>query len=168
MDLTRLRLGEMLTAACALGLLGVMFLDWFDGRDAWQLSTGRVLLVALIACALLVVVLTVTARPVAMPVAATVITVGVAGLVLLYVLYRVVVNEPGPNDVVGVETGAYLGLALTAGVAAGTWIAMADERTDAPASRRQAERVLAVRGAARPAPPERDPARPPRPARPDA
>jgi hypothetical protein len=162
MDPTRLRLGELLTGACALGLLGVMFLDWFGGRDAWQLSTGRVLLVALVALGLLVVALTLTARPVAMPVAATVITIGVAAIVVLYVLYRVVVNEPGPNAVVDVETGAYAGLALTLGVGAGAWIALGDERTGAAASRRQAERVLAVRGAARPAPPERDPARPPR------
>jgi hypothetical protein len=44
-------------------------------------------------------------------------------------------------------------------IIAGAWRALADERTGSTISLRQTERVLAVRGAARPAPPERDPGR---------
>jgi hypothetical protein len=43
-------------------------------------------------------------------------------------------------------------------ILAGAWRTLADERLGAGDSLRQTERVLAVRGAARPAPPERDPA----------
>jgi hypothetical protein len=160
-DLGRLRSGELLCGASAAGLLIVLFVDWFSGTSGWDsLDVLRFAIAALGALGLAVVLLTVTARPVAIPVAAANITVGVAVLVLLWVLWRVAVDEPGPNEVVGVELGAYLGVLLTFGVGAGAWRSLQDERTDIPASVRQTERVLAVRGAPRPAPPPRDPSRP--------
>jgi hypothetical protein len=160
MDLRRLRSGELLAVVSAIGLFGVMFLDWFGGKSAWEtLTVGDVLLLAVAALALTLVVLTVTARPVAMAGSAASITIGVAALTLLYLLYRIVVNEPGTDAGSAIGPGAYLGLVLVFGCAAGAWRALGDEATDAPASLRQTERVLAVRGAPRAAPPERDPAR---------
>jgi hypothetical protein len=157
MDPRRLRSGELLAAVSAIGLLAIMFLDWFGGGSAWQtLTVGDVLLLAVAALALTLVVLTLTARPVAMAGSAASITVGVAALTLLYLLYRIVVNEPGTDASGEIGIGAYLGLLLVIGCGAGAWRALADERTDAPASLRQTERVLAVRGAPRPPPPERD------------
>ena len=50
------------------------------------------------------------------------------------VLYRIL-NQPGPNDAVEVERGAWIGLAAAALVAAGGWRSM---------------RVEAIPGAARP------------------
>jgi hypothetical protein len=164
MDLRRLRSGEMLALVSAAGLLLTMFLEWFGGESAWEtLAIGRVLLVAVAALTLTLVVLTVTSRPVAMAGSAASITVGVAGLVLLWLLFRIVVNEPGPDAGRDIGAGAYLGLIFLFGCAAGAWRALGDERTHAAASLRQTERVLAVRGAPRPAPPERDPGRPSRP-----
>ncbi|MEJ7797096.1 MAG: hypothetical protein WKF42_01260 [Solirubrobacteraceae bacterium] len=161
MDLRGLRSGELLAGASAAGLLVVTFLAWFGESSAWQsMAIARVVLVALVLSALTLVVLTVTSRTVAMACSAAVITVGTGTLALLLVVYRVIVNEPGPNAVVTVELGAYLGLLLVLGVIAGAWRTLADERTRAPASLRQTERVLAVRGPPRPAPPARDPARP--------
>jgi hypothetical protein len=169
MDLTRLRTGELLAGVSAVALLALLFADWFGGESGWETMTvARVVLVATVLMALTLVVLTVTARPVAMPVAAGVTTVGLAALAVLLVVYRVVVNEPGPNAAVDLDPGAYLGLAAVLGIAAGAWRSMGDERTQAPASVRQTERVLAVRGAPRPAPPERDPDRPPAPSDPMA
>ncbi len=160
MDLRRLRSGELLTAVSAVGLLVVMFLDWFGGGSAWEtLTIGDVLLLAVAVLALTLVVLTLIARPVAMAGSAASVTIGVAALALAYLLYRIVVNEPGTDASGEIGIGAYLGLLLVAGCAAGAWRALGDERTGAPASLRQTERVLAVRGAARPAPPERDPGR---------
>jgi hypothetical protein len=159
-DLRRIRSGELLASVSAIGLLAVMFLDWFGGRSGWEaLTIGRVALVAVALLALTLVALTVTARPVAMAGSAASITVGFAALTLLYLLYRVVVNEPGTDAGSAIGIGAYLGLVLVLGCAAGAWRALADERTRAPASLRQTERVLAVRGAPRAAPPERDPGR---------
>jgi hypothetical protein len=121
-----------------------------------------VLLVAVAALALTLVVLALTARPVAMACSAAAITVGVAGLATLLLLYRIAVDEPGPDAGAAVGLGAYLGLLAVLGCGAGAWRALADERTGAPFSLRQTERVLAVRGAPRPPPPARDPSRPPR------
>ena len=160
MDARRLGGGELLAGASAVSLLVVMFLDWFGGRSAWEaLTIGRILLVAVVLLALTLVVLTLAARPVAMAASAASITVGFTALVVLYLLYRIGVNEPGPDAGADIALGAYLGLLLVLGCGAGAWRALADERTGTPASLRQTERVLAVRGAPRPPPPERDPSR---------
>jgi hypothetical protein len=160
MDVRRLGRGELLAGASAAGLLAVMFLAWFGGRSAWEaLTIGRVLLVAVALLALTLVGLALTARPVAMATSAGAITVGVTALALVLLLYRIVVDEPGPDAGSAIGPGAYLGLLFVLGCGAGAWRALADERTGAPASLRQTERVLAVRGAPRPPPPERDPGR---------
>lgn len=157
----RLRSGELLAGAGALGLLAVIFIAWFGGESAWEaLPVIRVFLAATAAMALVLVVVTATDRPIALPVAAGVITAGVALVTWLLVFYRVVVNEPGPNAAVHLDTGAYAGLLLVSAVVAGAWRAMQDERTGSELSRRQTERVLAVRGTPRPPPPARDPSRP--------
>jgi hypothetical protein len=162
-DVRGLRTGELLAGACAAGLFVVLFVDWFGGRSAWEtMAIARVALVALVACGLTLVVLTVTSRTVAMACSAAAITVGVGALALLLVAYRVVVNEPGANATVTVDAGAYLGLLLVLGVVAGGWRTLADERTHTGASREQTERVLAVRGPPRAPPPARDPGRPAR------
>ena len=161
MDLRRLRSGEALAGAGAVALLVVMFLGWFSGETAWEsMAIARVVLVALALCGLTIVVLTVTSRTVAMACSAAAITVGVGALALALVVYRVVVNEPGPNAVVTVDAGAYLGLLCVLAVIAGAWRTLADERTKTAASREQTERVLAVRGPPRKPPPARDPGRP--------
>ncbi len=159
MDLRRLRSGELLAGACAGGLLAVTFSEWFGGESAWEtMAIARFALVALVLCALALLVLTVS-RTVAMATSMATITIAVGVITLLLVVYRVVVNEPGTNAVVSIDAGAYLGLALVVGVMAGAFRALADERTRAAASLRQTERVLAVRGAPREPPPTRDPGR---------
>jgi hypothetical protein len=160
MDVRRLRGGELLTAAGAVGLAVVLFADWFGGRSGWStLTVGRFLLVLTILLALMLVVVTLRARAVSMAMSAAVVAVGIGTLALLYLLYRVGVDEPGRNALVTVDAGAYLGLLCLLGILAGAWRTMSDERKDSPISLRQTERVLAVRGPARPPPPTRDPAR---------
>jgi hypothetical protein len=155
-DVRGLRGGELLTGASAVGLLAVLFADWFGGRTAFAtLRVTLVVLLALVVLALTVVALTLTSVSVAMACSAAAVTVGVAVLAALFVLYRLVLDEPGPNAAVDVGLGAYLGLAFVVGCGAGAWRALADERTQTPASLRQTERVLAVRGAPRPPPPAR-------------
>jgi hypothetical protein len=87
------------------------------------------------------------------------VTVSLGTLTVLYLLYRVGIDEPGPNGQVSIDAGAYVGLACALATVAGAWRTLADERTAAADSLRQTERVLAVRGAPRPPPPKRDPAR---------
>jgi hypothetical protein len=163
MDLRRLRSGELSAGLGAAALAIVMFLDWFGGRSAWEtLAVGRVLLVLTIALAVTLVVLTLRKRAVSMATSAATVTIGVGALALLALLYRVVLDEPGPNGLVSIDAGAYAGLACVLAIVGGAWRTLADERTDAAASLEQTERVLAVRGAPRPPPPPRDPARRPR------
>jgi len=160
MDVRALRGGELVTALGAAGLAVVMFVSWFGGRSAWEtLTVGRVLLLLTIALATTLVVLTLRRRAVSMATSAATVTVGVGTLTLLYLLYRVGIDEPGRNGMVSIDAGAYLGLACMLLILGGAWRTLADERTGAAASLRQTERVLAVRGAARPTPPERDPGR---------
>ncbi len=160
MDLRRLRAGELVTAAAAAGLAVVLFADWFGGRTGWStLTVGRFLLVLTILLALTVVVVTLRAGAVSMALSAAVVTIGIGTLALLYLLYRVGLDEPGRNALVSVDAGAYLGLLCLLGILAGTWRTMGDERTGSAISLRQTERVLAVRGPARSAPPARDPGR---------
>jgi hypothetical protein len=160
MDLRRLRGGEVLAGVSAVGLLIAMFLEWFGGDSAWEtLTVGDLLLVSVALLGLTLVVLTAQARAVAMAASAAVLTIGVAMVVLLYLLFRIVINEPGPDAAGEIGVGAYLGLVFVFGCAAGAWRALGDERTDSAYARRQTERVLAVRGAPRPPPPERAPSR---------
>jgi len=160
MDVRRLRSGELVVALGTGGLAIVMFLAWFGGRSAWEtLTVGRVLIVLTIALGATIVVLTLRKRAVSMATSAATVTVGVGALTVLYLFYRVGIDEPGSNGEVSIDAGAYVGLACALAIVAGAWRTLADERTAAADSLRQTERVLAVRGAPRPPPPPRDPAR---------
>ena len=157
MDPRRLRSGELLGAAGAIGLAVVLFADWFGGQSGWStLTVGRWLLVLTIALALTFVFITLSARAVSMATSSATVTVAIGSLTLLYLLFRVGINEPGDNALVSVDAGAYLGVLCVVATIVGAWRALADERTGSAISLRQTERVLAVRGAARQAPPERD------------
>ena len=57
------------------------------------------------------------------PVAFSVFTVLAGALAALLILYRIV-NQPGPNDVVEVELGAWLGLLAALVIAGGGWRSM--------------------------------------------
>jgi hypothetical protein len=160
MDVRGLRSGELVTGFGAAGLAVIMFSSWFGGRSAWEtLTLGRLLLVLTIALATTLVVFTLRRRAVSMAMSAATVTVGIGTITLLYLLYRVGIDEPGRNGDVSIDGGAYLGLACALLILGGAWRTLADERTGAARSLDQTERVLAVRGAARPPPPERDAAR---------
>ncbi len=160
MDPRRLRSGELLSAAGAIGLAVVLFIDWFGGQSGWStLTVGRVLLVLTIALALTFVFITLSARAVSMATSSATVTVAFGSLTLLYLLFRVGLDEPGVNALVSVDLGAYLGVLGVVAIIIGAWRAIADERAGSAISLKQTERVLAVRGAARPAPPARDAAR---------
>jgi hypothetical protein len=130
----RVRLGEIVAGAAAAVLLVAMFLDWYGVRgrreaiSAWE-AFGVVdvllALVALLGIALLVTQL--VGRGPALPVALGVIGSTLGLVATLLVAYRLL-NQPGPNDVIEVDAGAWLGLAATALVFLGTWRSIGDER----------------------------------------
>ena len=144
MDVSRLRKGEWVAGLSGLALLILLFLPWYgvdiafgalDRLDlavtAWEAFSVVDLLLLLTALAgLTVAAMAALQRAPALPVASAVIATGIAIVMVLVVLYRIL-NQPGPNELVGVRIGAYLGLLAVLGVAAGGWLTMGDERTDA-------------------------------------
>ena len=89
-------------------------------------------LVALLAIGLAVV--NAAGRGPAVPVALAVVTVTLTLTALLLLAYRIL-NQPGPNDLVDVHAGAWLGLAALAAQLAGAFWSLKDE---GPAPRRPA------------------------------
>jgi hypothetical protein len=69
----------------------------------------------------------------AVPVPAPLVLLGVAGYTTVVVLYRII-NQPGPNNIVDVEFGAYLGLVLCALTTIGAFLVVSDSRAPAASS----------------------------------
>ncbi len=168
-NLRRLRSGERLALAGAVGLAVLLGLNWFllstpDARVGQHESGIRSLgwlatlvVLAAIVAALAMVFASVTQRAAALPVVGAVLTTFLGAFATLAILFRHVF-QPG----LGVDAGdvdvevlfpAYLGLLMAVLITAGGWLSMADERTDTADAREQTEDVLRVRGAPRPAPP---------------
>jgi len=164
MDLSRLRPGELIAAAGGIALLVVMFLDWYEleggggirsiGLNAWQAFGLLDVILAIAALAGIgLAVVTAARRSPALPVAASVVTAAVGIAATLLVLYRIL-DQPGPNEFVAAELGAFLGFVSSLAIAAGGWASMRDEQWEAPP----------VPADERPAPPPegpREPAPPP-------
>ncbi len=137
MDLLRLRLGELVAAVAAAGLLVVLFENW--NRDAGPAGTELhsgwsalgwvvvVLVLVAVATAFALAFVTVTRQPAAFPIGAAVLTTAVGIAVLVVLAIRVLLLDDS-------TTGAYVGLLLCLGIPVGGWLAMADERKDAPYS----------------------------------
>lgn len=152
MDTTRLRLGELIAGIAGLILLFSLFLSWYSvGGDfgggpagafakklldqgeidtsltAWQaFSWLDLVLFVTGVVAIATAVLQMTQRTVAVPVAASVVTTALGLLATLWILYRIV-NQPGPNDVLDVSLGAYLGLLASGAIALGGYLSMREE-----------------------------------------
>jgi hypothetical protein len=165
MDVARLRLGETVALAGALGLFISLFLDWFGVDEAGAGTEGLLstsgwgafgpvvaaIAVAAIAVAVALAAATAARRPVALPVALAVLTSAIGLVALGVLLVRTLLLQPGldgdlPNDLVTVAPGAIFGLLFAVAIPVGGWLSMADERKDAPYS-------APPNLAARPAPP---------------
>lgn len=129
----KLRTGEIVAAVAAVVLLVSTFLDWYDvlglaGVNAWQaFGVIDIVLLVVVVLGLATLAVQLVGRGPAMPVAVEVVTSTVALIAVLLVAYRIF-NQPGPNELVGVEPAAWLGLVATLGVFWGAWKAMSDER----------------------------------------
>ena len=139
----RVRIGELVSGAAGVVLLVSMFLDWysvsprvlfgamdeqFRSVDAWAAFSVVDVLIALVALLGIALALSqAIGRGPALPVALGVITTTLALAGTLLVLYRIL-NQPGPNDLISVEAGAYVGLLASLGVFLGAWLSLSDER----------------------------------------
>src|SRR5690349_12764040 len=111
-----------------------MFLNWYsvssrgDTLTAWTAFSFVDILLALIALLGIALALSeVIGRGPALPVGIGVVTTTLALAGSLLVLYRII-NQPGPNDAITVDVGAYVGLLATIGVFLGSWLSLSDER----------------------------------------
>ena len=130
----RLRAGEIVAGAAGVVLLVAMFLNWYsvsgrhDSLTAWGAFSVVDVLLALVALLGIALALSqVVGRGPALPVALGVITTTLALAGTLLLVYRII-NQPGPNDLISVEPGAYLGLLASLGVFLGAWLSLSDER----------------------------------------
>jgi hypothetical protein len=136
-DVNRLSGGEKIVGAAAVLLFIDMFLSWYSANisgalsaaasrfnvdtsaTAWQaFSTTDILLLITILVALAMVGTRAMARPVNLPVSLPLVVAALGALMTLLVLWRII-NQPGPNDFINVEYGAYLGLILIAALTYG-------------------------------------------------
>jgi hypothetical protein len=141
MDLKRLRVGEWMAAAGGVALIASLFLDWYGasvdvgegfelrvGFSAWEaLDVLDVVLVLIGLLAIALAVLQATRDSPALPVGAGVLTVVFGALAVLLVAYRLI-NQPGPNELIEVRAGAWVGLAAAIAIAAGGFESLRDER----------------------------------------
>jgi hypothetical protein len=137
MDLRRLRHGEWIAAAGGVILVLSLFLDWyreFVGVDLAVDLTGfesfdvlDIVLVLIAALAIALAVLQAARDSPAIPVGAGVLTVVFGALGVLLVAYRIV-NQPGPNELIEVRAGAWVGLLATVAITIGGWESIRDER----------------------------------------
>jgi carbon starvation protein CstA len=130
----RVRAGELVAGGAGVVLLAAMFLSWYSirGRDdsltAWSaFSVVDILLAVVALLGIALAVSEVVGRGPSLPVALAVITTTLALAGTLLLAYRIV-NQPGPNDLISVEAGAYVGLLASLGVFLGAWLSLSDER----------------------------------------
>ena len=130
----RVRIGEIVAGVAGAVLLLSLFLEWYtvrgraEGLTAWGAFAFVDLLVCLVALlGIALAVSQVVGRGPALPVAIGVITSTLGLAATLLVLYRIL-NQPGPNDAIGVGAGAWVGLAACLGVFLGAWLSLSDER----------------------------------------
>ena len=157
--MSRLRAGEWTAAVGAAALLLTLFLPWFDVEIPEPQGQGGVLNIlhtystgswgsgwdalgwlaiaialAAIGCVVWLAIANATGGPVAQSVAASVLTATAGTFAFLVLALRALVFQPGPNEIVVLRYGAWLGLLAALILAVGGWWATKDERTDAPES----------------------------------
>jgi len=144
-DPSRLRRGEWLAGAGAALLLAFMFLlPWYGlsgsagataarsggstSLNAWHsLTTLRWLMLVTIVAALSLVFFQATRRAPALPVSLSVIVTVLGGLTALALIYRVLINAPGPDSLLDARIGAFLGLVGACALAFGALASLREE-----------------------------------------
>jgi hypothetical protein len=178
MDLRRLRAGEWIAAASGVVLIVSLFLPWYEGTSdgagtygadatftAWEVLAVLdvvFLIVGLLGIAVLVV--TATERVPALPVALGSLTViaGFIGTALVLFRLLAIPDLEAFSEVFfpkgDRQLGVWLALLATAGMTAGSFLAIRDERLSRPGE------TTDVSGRPVPPPPEIEPLPPPGPA----
>ena len=144
----RLRAGEWIAGAGGVALIASLFLHWYGApvpdeladdvaslglsleATGWQaFGVLDVVLVLLALVPLALVVLQATRESPSVPVAFSTLTVLAGGLATFLILLRLI-DQPGPNEGVDVEAGAWLGVLAAVVVAIGGWRSLRTEDID--------------------------------------
>ena len=177
MDVNRLSRGEQIAGIAAVLLLIDMFLNWYGANlndqlsqaakrfgvdthvNAWQaFSTTDILI--FVACVVTLIMVGVQVMGSQVPVSLPMVAAALGGLTTLIILWRIV-NQPGDNDLVNVDYGAYIGLALAGAMTYGA--IQSGEGLEMPTRAAPAGPAAAGAGAVgdpAPPPPAPDPAPP--------
>jgi hypothetical protein len=159
MSLSSLRTGERIAVAAAALLFFDLFLNWYGynlgeafgvgdtlgvttSASGWESFQYTDIVLFLIVSTTLGLLLLGSNRP--LPVPRSAIVAGIGALATLLILWRLV-NQPGPDGLIDVRFGAYLGLLLAAGIAFGGWRTMQEEGTSLKDVKAQAERAVGGR-----------------------
>jgi predicted signal transduction protein with EAL and GGDEF domain len=144
-DPARLRRGEWIAGASAVLMLVFVFvLPWYGltstvappatrlasstSINGWDgLPHVRWLVLVTVLGALALIYFQASRQAPALAVSISVIVTVLGILTLLALLYRVVINVPGPDGVLEARAGAYLGLASALGVAYGAYASLRTE-----------------------------------------
>jgi uncharacterized membrane protein len=133
--ISRMRPADWLAGIGGLVLLVSLWLPWYGAdaaalsQTAWQAFSELDVLLALLALpAIGVPVSAALSKGPATPVAFALIASCASALAVLLVLFRLI-DQPGSNELVTVEYGAWIGLAGAVLAFAGSWLALADEHT---------------------------------------
>lgn len=139
----RLRFAEKVAGVSALALLGFLFLEWFASgpEGGWTSYTPALgdlsgwdslgwlalaLCVLTIAAGLALPLVFGTQESPVLPLSAAIAAMLIGGLAVIALLVQVVL-QPGPDEIVTVKSGWWLGLLAAAGVARGGFLSMRDE-----------------------------------------
>jgi hypothetical protein len=132
MDVNKLSPGQRIAAAAGVLLFIDLFLDWYSAGAGGYTATADAWLafswidIVLAATAVIAVGVAVQAMGlVNIPVRLSSILLPLAVVATLLVLYRLI-NQPGPNQYISNEFGAYLGFLLSAAVAYGAFRAQGE------------------------------------------
>jgi hypothetical protein len=125
MDLRRLRHGEWIAGIAGVVLFVSLFLDWYDGVNAWETFTASDVVLAI--SALMgagLAVAAATQRTPAVPQALSALTVPVA---IVAAVLAVIHTISIPGGAGSRDYGLWLGLAGSIGVLVGAWRSMGDQ-----------------------------------------
>jgi len=148
----RLRAGELIAGAGALALLAFTFLlEWYAGPasragvsmsiNGWHgLTDIRWLILLTTVAAILLVALQGTRPAPALPVTMSLIVTVLGALTLLGLLYRVVIDVPGPH--LHREPGAFLGLLSSIVLAYGGYASLRKESVAGRDGPQEIERIV--------------------------
>ena len=160
LDLRLVRGGLRIAAIGAVLLfIFLFFFDWYGvggslGALADRVGVKRPTIIG----ALALTFMAASQRKVSMAVAPSAILTALSGVTTILVAYRVILNNPGPDSVIDVKIGAWLGLFSLIGITVGGYLAMREEGVSFSEAGDQARTAVSGLASSDPAPAAATPA----------